>query len=87
MSSGLTLYYNRGLQSNYQKGGGLFDNLKKANQFAKDNKIISRGSQIIERMGYNDKLNKYTGGLYNKGVQYAVQNGYGKKKNKKLIKI
>lgn len=85
MSSGLTLYYNRGLQSNLQKGGSLMDNVKKFNQFAKDNKLISKGSKAIDAMGYNDKLNQYTGGLYNKGVQYAIQNGYGKKK--KLIKM
>lgn len=71
-----------------QGGGGVkFDkfvaNVKNANSFARDNKIITKGKAVTDALGATAYLDAKTGGLYSKGAEYGMSKGYGKKPKKK----
>ena len=82
----VTQYYNGSV--GYQYGSGFMSKIKDINDFVKNNKLITKGDEYIKKIGLSDKANKYTNGLYDKGVAIAKQKGYGKnKKYKKKINV
>ena len=80
-SAGLNAVYNGGLAQGYIQGGaGLMDWLKKANNFAKENQLISKAASVASALGADKYLDEKTGGLFSKGVEMAKQQGYGKRR-------
>ena len=70
-------------QGNLKKG---FSTVSRANQFAKQNKLVTKGSDILGILGADKFLDNKTGGLYSKAVTAGKQAGYGKKKKRKSTK-
>lgn len=58
-------------------------NLVNANQYIKDNKLISRGAAGLSAAGLDGYLNARTGGYYGKATDLATSHGYGKKKKRR----
>jgi hypothetical protein len=92
-TAGLNMIYNGGLTSTMpmvgggrrrMHGGGFLSSLKNglttANQWAKNNKIVTNGDSVIRDLGLHDKANHYTGGYYDKFVNVAKKHGYGRRK-------
>jgi len=72
---------NRPVPVTYPQGGaGFLDSLKKANEWAKRHKIISKIGAVGDAVGATDYLNKKTGGYYGKAVTEGKKRGYGKKR-------
>lgn len=78
---GQSTIYSGGLP--VQAGGGALQNLQKANAFAKQHKVISKGDAVLGALGLRDYVNTKTGGAYGVAVDYAKTKGYGKKKHRK----
>jgi hypothetical protein len=80
------------LHNGVQYGGArmttkkIKDGLVSGHNFAKDNKIISKFRGATDALGGTSYLDRKTGGLYTKGTDYAISNGYGKRKKKKTKK-
>jgi hypothetical protein len=77
---GQAAIYNSGMVT--QSGGAMNfgANLNKANQFAKDYRVVSKTRGVTDALGLTGFLDKKTGGLYSKGTDLAKSKGYGKKK-------
>ena len=63
----------------YNNAGDFVKGVKRVNQFAKDNKIISKIKGATDALGLTTAIDAYTGGLYSKGADVAKQAGYGKR--------
>lgn len=79
-SYGITKTYNN---MYYQNGTGIFDMLRKVNQFAKDKQLLSRGIELSKKVGLDSKLNDLLGGNLDNLDSLAKTYGYGKKRYKK----
>ncbi len=80
---GMNAIYQGGLTPGYMQGGaGFMDFLKKANNFVKDNQLISKAANIASALGADKFLDEKTGGLYSKGVGIAQQAGYGRRRRR-----
>lgn len=70
-----------GMGRRRRHGRGFMDFLKKANNFVKDNQLISKGLNVLEQTGLADKLREsQLGSLALKGASLAAQNGYGRRR-------
>lgn len=81
--------YNSGLPP--QGGGGpridkFIGGLRNANEFARDNKLITKTKGVTDVIGLTPYLDRKSNGLYSKGADYAMSKGYGKKKKKRTTK-
>ena len=77
-------YTHSGVQYGTGKVSSLVSGLKKANDFAKENKVVTKASGVVTALGGDAFLDRKTGGLYTKGVTHAKSYGYGRKpKHKK----
>lgn len=77
--------YNGGLVPSPQAGSGrkinsAISNLSKANQFAKQNRLVSKGDAVLGALGLRDLVDQKTGGAYGAAVNFAKTKGYGKKR-------
>jgi hypothetical protein len=81
-SRGMTLIYNGGLS---QQGNGIMDWVtkgKKAHDYVKGNKLISKSASALSALGLDKFLDSKTKGLYSKGVSAAKKQGYGRKRKR-----
>ena len=90
IQKGMSNIYNPGygtgrrIHRRARRGGGFMDFLKKANNFVKDNQLISKGLALGEQLGINDKLRQSTlGNLALKGAQFATTKGYGRRRRRR----
>lgn len=82
---GLNAIYNGGLTSGYmpmQSGSGVMDWIKKANEFAKKHKLVSKIGAVADAVGATDYINKKTKGYYGKAITEGTKRGYGRKKRR-----
>jgi hypothetical protein len=80
----------RALNSSYthgpiQRGGmnmnttkKLINNVLRANQWALDNKIATNTKGYTDNIGLTGYLDRKSNGLYSKGANYGISQGYGK---------
>ena len=76
-SKGQALIYNGALA---QHGGSLLSKARDASNFAKKNKLLSKGASAVSTFGLDKVLDKKTGGLYSQGVKAGQARGYGRKR-------
>ena len=60
----------------------LVQNVQKAIKFAKDHKLVTAGKQFTDTVGLTGLIDKKTNGLYSKGANFGISQGYGKKKRR-----
>ena len=73
-----------------QKGSGLLDSiipgLATVNALAKQYKPVSLVNDVLRVTGARDKLSKSKfGSILNKGIDYAVSKGYGKRRRARFV--
>lgn len=66
-----------------QGGGALTVNFRRLNNFAKNNKVVSKFKGVTDALGATDFIDKKTGGLYSKGANAAIKRGYGKRRRQR----
>jgi hypothetical protein len=79
---GMALIYNGGMTNSTQQGAGIMDwinKAKKAHDWVKKNKIISKATSVASTLGADKFLDAKTGGRYSKGAKFAKSKGYGKR--------
>jgi len=92
-NAGMNAIYNGGLSGSTSMHGlgrhrgmhgrGFFDFIKKANNFVKDNQLISKGLALGEQLGLNDKLRESgIGNALLKGAEFASTKGYGRRRRR-----
>jgi hypothetical protein len=89
-NAGMNAIYNGGLTSGIgvygsgrhhpMHGGGWLDSVKAANNWAKNHKIVTKASGVVDDLGLTGKFDQATGGYYTKLVGVAKKHGYGKKR-------
>lgn len=76
INKAMSKYYNGPFYS--QSGGGIMDWINKGNAWLKENKIISKGDQLAQLLGFAP-----TDPRYQAIMNMAKQKGYGKKTRSK----
>jgi len=76
--------YGRGCENGCQSGGAWYNNskdfirgVKRVNNYAKDNKVISKIKGATDIIGLTPAIDLATGGIYSQGTNFATQYGYG----------
>ena len=73
--------YGRGKKIDQAKG--LVSNLQAANNYSKQNKLVTNTKQFTDNIGLTGFLDKKSGGLYSKGANLGISHGYGKRRKAK----
>jgi hypothetical protein len=73
--------YGRGKKTDQAKS--LVAGLQRANTFAQDNKVVTKGRKVTDTLGLTKLLDKKTNGLYSQGTDFAISRGYGRRRKPK----